>query len=143
MSMLLSSITGTIDSSGDLSYVNEVLRTTEQFAVFCGKDTVIYQELLSGAAGAVPACANVAPGLVNELYQAVQAGDLARAQQAQRRLTPLRNAFSLGSFPVVMKEALNLMGYEVGAARLPVQPLTVENREKLRAVLQALQLLDA
>ena len=139
----IENVIGMKDSSGDLSYVNEVLRTTEQFAVFCGKDTVIYQELLSGAAGAVPACANVAPRLVNELYQAVQAGDLARAQQAQRRLTPLRNAFSLGSFPVVMKEALNLMGYEVGAARLPVQPLTVENREKLRAVLQALQLLDA
>ena len=47
----------------------------------------------------------------------------------------------LGSFPVVMKEGLNLLGIEVGSTLKPVEPLTKEAREKLRQVLHDMQVL--
>lgn len=138
----IENIIGMKDSQGDLTYVNEVLRQNgPDFMLFSGKDTVIYNILLAGGVGAVPASGNVAPKLVVELYNAVKSGDLVKAKDCQYRLTPLRNAFALGSFPVVIKEALDLLGFEVGPARLPIQPLSVEKREQLKGILQDMELL--
>ncbi len=50
-------------------------------------------------------------------------------------LAPLRIAFGLGTFPVVVKEALTMIGIDAGPAILPVGPMTPENREKLLKVL--------
>jgi dihydrodipicolinate synthase/N-acetylneuraminate lyase len=77
--------------------------------------------LVTGGKGAVPASGNVAPELIVNLYNAVKRGDLQAARAFQFQLAPLRNAFSLGSFPVVLKEALNLIGIPVGTTRLPIQ----------------------
>jgi len=61
--------------------------------------------------------------------------DAKRALDAQYRLAPLRVAFGLGTFPVVVKEALSMIGIEAGPAIRPVGPMTPENREKLRKVI--------
>ena len=45
-------------------------------------------------------------------------------------------AFSLGSFPVIMKEGLKLRGIEVGNTLKPIHPLTAEAREKLKGILR-------
>ena len=137
----IDNVAGMKDSSGDLTYVNNILNNTEDFHVFCGRDTCIYNELTSGAAGAVAATANVAPALVSSIYNYVMAGDLEAARKAQAELAPLRNAFDLGSFPVVVKEALQLLGLEVGPARLPIHPMSDENRSKLKEILVSMKLL--
>jgi len=76
-----------------------------------------------------------------EIYEAFQAGDHKRALEAQYRLAPLRIAFGLGTFPVVIKEALNMIGIEAGPAIAPVGPMTPENLDKLRKVLVGMGLL--
>ncbi len=137
----IDNIVGMKDSSGDLTYVNNILNNTENFSVFCGRDTCIYNVLTSGGMGAVAATANVAPSLVSSIYNSVQAGDLEAARKAQARLAPLRNAFDLGSFPVVVKEALQLLGLEVGPARLPIHPMSNENRKELKDILSSMDLI--
>src|ERR1700724_2465248 len=83
-------ILGIKDSSGDLQNTNEYLRVVpDRFSVLQGRDTLIYQALIFGARGAVPATANVAPRLLVEIYEAFQRGDQAAAKAAQLRLNPL------------------------------------------------------
>jgi len=89
----------------------------------------------------VPASGNVAPELIVNLYNAVKRGDLQAARAFQFQLAPLRNAFSLGSFPVVLKEALNLIGIPVGTTRLPIQALTEEKRKALKKILEEMGLI--
>ncbi|MGZ8450047.1 MAG: dihydrodipicolinate synthase family protein, partial [Candidatus Deferrimicrobiaceae bacterium] len=72
---------------------------------------------------------------VVEIYEKFLAGDLEGALEAQYRLAPLRMAFNLGSFPVVTKEALNLLGFRVGEPIRPNTRCTEANRAKLRDVL--------
>jgi hypothetical protein len=120
--------------------VTNIWRTGDDFAVLLGRDTLIYAGLLHGARGSISATANVVPALVVEIYQAFVEGDRARALGAQNRLAPLRRAFGLGTFPVVVKEALELVGISAGPARSPVGPISPENREKLRQILQGLGL---
>lgn len=133
----IENIVGIKDSSGDLEQTAEYIRVSPpDFAVLMGRDTLILAGLLYGAKGAIAATANVAPALVVSIYERFKAGDLEGARRAQEKLAPLRLAFSWGTFPVVIKEALDLIGMEGGPARAPVGPLSPEQRQRLRDVLR-------
>ena len=131
-----SNIAGIKDSSGDLSLTWEMIRQSDDdFQVLMGRDTLIYAGLHHGAAGAIAATANVVPALVVEIYDAFQAGDQARSLKAQEKLAVLRRAFGLGSFPVVIKDAMNMVGLPAGPPRRPIRSLEGEAKAQLRRVL--------
>ena len=135
-------IVGIKDSSGDMTLTAEFIRRTpEGFAVLAGRDTLIYGTLCYGGKGSITATANVAPKLVSEIYDAFVAGDLKRSLEAQYSLAPLRLAFDLGTFPVVIKEALNMIGIEAGIARAPVGGMSEDKKKELRQVLVGMGLL--
>ena len=134
-------IVGIKDSSGDLSLTLAYLQQTDDtFSVLLGRDTLIYGGLLHGAKGSITATANVAPSLVVEIYEAFIEGDLSRSLAAQHKLAPLRYAFKLGTFPAVVKIALNLIGIDAGPARDPVGELTEENLVHLKNILADLEI---
>jgi 4-hydroxy-tetrahydrodipicolinate synthase len=135
-------IVGIKDSGGDLTQTIEMIRqTNDDFIVLMGRDSLIYAGLHHGIQGAIAATANVVPALVVEIYEAFQAGDWQRSLAAQEELLPLRLAFGLGTFPVVVKDALNMIGVSVGPPRRPLQSLKGEPQERLRDVLAKLELL--
>jgi len=132
----LPNFAGVKDSSGDLTQVAEMIRLCPRdFKVIMGRDTLIYGALMYGAAGAIAATGNVAPKLIVGIYRAFKEGSYDKAKEYQRELAPLRIAFGLGSFPVVVKEALTMMGLPAGRCRKPIQPLSEEKRAQLRDIL--------
>jgi 4-hydroxy-tetrahydrodipicolinate synthase len=137
-------ILGIKDSSGDLQNTNEYLRVVpDRFSVLQGRDTLIFQALIFGARGAVPATGNVAPRLLVEIYEAVQRGDLAAAKAAQLRLNPIRLSLTLGTAPGGVKAALALLGMSIGPSRSPVAPLSPEKQQKMSAALAEAGLMPA
>lgn len=135
-------IIGIKDSSGDMTLTEEYIRRTDdQFAVLAGRDTLIYSTLVYGGKGSITATANAAPRVVVDIYESFIKGDYEKALQAQYRLAPLRTAFGLGTFPVVVKEALSMIGIEAGPARRPVGGMKNEKKEELRKVLEDLDLI--
>lgn len=139
----IENIIGVKDSTGDFTTTGEYIRRTrgKNFHVMLGRDTLIHAGLCYGAKGAVAACANVAPRLCADIYDKYIAGDIAGSLEAQYTLAPLRIAFGLGSFPTVIKEALELLGIEVGPCVAPVGPMTTEERAQLTKVLIQMGLL--
>jgi 4-hydroxy-tetrahydrodipicolinate synthase len=135
-------IIGIKDSSGDMTKMAEYIRRTEgkEFAVLSGRDTLIFGNLCYGGSGGIASTGNVAPAIVSGIYDAYIAGDFEKAREMQYKLAPLRMAFGLGSFPVVMKEALQLVGIDVGVTLSPVNEMSSQNREKLIQVLKDLEL---
>lgn len=128
---------GLKDSSGKLDLIPELVGAG--LTVFIGRDHMILEGLKRGCAGAVTACANVAPRAFVDLYDAFRAGDLDRAARLQALVEPLRQAFSLATFPSVVKEAMNMMGLRAGRCRRPVGAMPEEARAKLAAVLEKLE----
>jgi 4-hydroxy-tetrahydrodipicolinate synthase len=116
-----------------------IRRCGSDFAVLAGRDTMILSTLVYGGKGAIAATANVAPKLIVEIYDAFQAGDMQRALDAQYRLAPLRIAFEMGSFPVVIKDALELMGIAAGPARGPVAGISAEKKLRLAEIVKGVQ----
>ncbi len=138
----IENIVGIKDSSGDLTLTTEYIRQSpSDFAVLAGRDTLIFATLMSGGAGAIAATANVVPALVAEIFKSIQAGNVDQARSAQKRLAPLRVAFEMGTFPVVIKEALALMGICSARAKGPVGPMPDAKREDLKKILQQLGVL--
>ncbi len=138
----IENIVGIKDSSGDLTLTSEYIRRTgKTFSVLAGRDTLIYGTLCYGGKGAIAATANVAPKVVAEIYEAFQAGDWKRSLEAQFRLAPLRLAFDLGTFPVVIKEALTLIGIDAGVGIPPVGGISQKAKEELKEILKNMKLL--
>ena len=132
------------DSTGDMTNSEEYIRLTRDIPGFCvlmGRDTLIYAGLCYGAAGAITSCGNVAPRIAVDIYENYRTGKFAEALEAQFRLSALRVATNMGTFPVVIKEALNMLGFDVGPCAAPIQPLNEDQRAKLRGVLKEIDLL--
>jgi 4-hydroxy-tetrahydrodipicolinate synthase len=140
----VSNIVGIKDSSGDFTLTAEYLRLTrhrKDFSVLQGRDTQILAGLIYGATGAIAACANVAPRICCDIYNKFLAGDYEGSLEAQFALAPLRIAFNLGTFPAVIKDALNLLGLNIGGCAKPVHNLTPEEKNKLKIILQDMKLI--
>lgn len=140
----IDNIIGVKDSTGDMTNTEEYLRLTrgmDNFHVMMGRDTLIYAALCYGASGAIASCANVAPKIAVDIYEKFRAGDAAGALDAQFRFAALRIATNMGTFPVVLKEALKLIGHDCGDCVKPIQPLNDEQRAKLKTVLKDMGLL--
>ncbi|MCL2319747.1 MAG: 4-hydroxy-tetrahydrodipicolinate synthase [Treponema sp.] len=136
-------IVGIKDSSGDLTNTADIINRTRgmDFGVMMGRDSLIHAGLAYGTSGAVAATANVAPKLVSDIYNKYMAGDIAGSLEDQYRLVPLRIAFTLGSFPTVIKEALELLGIEAGPCAAPTGPMTPEEKDQLKKILKEMKLI--
>ncbi len=128
---------GLKDSSGRLELIPEWKRAG--LAVFMGRDHMVLDGLRMGCVGAVAACANLVPRLFVDLHDAYRAGALDKAARLQALADPLRQAFSLATFPSVIKEAMNMAGMRAGRCRRPVGPMPVDAKVELAAVLEKLR----
>ncbi|MCG8485826.1 MAG: 4-hydroxy-tetrahydrodipicolinate synthase [Clostridia bacterium] len=136
-------IVGIKDSTGDMTISGEYIRrTTEKdFYVLMGRDNLIHAGLCYGAVGSIVACGNIAPRLCVDIYEKYMAGDIKGSLEAQYKIAPLRMAFTLGSFPSVVKEALKIIGIDAGPCAAPIGPISDSAREKLKEVLKQMELI--
>ena len=134
-------IVGIKDSSGQLSFILTMLeKVRDKVNVMCGHDEVVVAALAAGASGAILASANFIPDVWVEMYNSVQRGDLQKARELQYKVQKIAR-ITVASGAVGTKEALNMMGVEVGSVRSPLSvggELTYEAREELRLDLERL-----
>lgn len=139
----IDNIVGVKDSTGDMTLTGEYIRLTrgKNFSVLMGRDTLIHSGLCYGASGSIAACANIAPKICANIYDKYVEGDIKGSLEAQYAIAPLRVAFTLGSFPTVIKEALELLGINAGPCMQPIGHMTVEEKEQLIKILIQMNIL--
>jgi N-acetylneuraminate lyase len=108
--------------------------------VLSGFDEVCLAGLCMGAHGAIGSTYNVMPATFVALYQAVQAGNLAEAQELQFRANQVIKV--LLSVPLIagLKAVLSSWGYDCGGPRRPQRPIVATERERLLATVAAAEL---
>ena len=116
-------IHGIKDSGGKqdtLAAYLEVGREASGFDVYSGPDHLVLWSLQNGAAGCISGLGNVMPDTLAEIIAAFDAGDMARAEAAQKRYADFRtDLYGLGYPPALVKRALWCMDASVGASRKP------------------------
>ena len=88
-----------------------------------------------GGKGVISVLSNILPTETQALARAALDGDFDTAAALQIRLQPLVEALFTEVNPIPVKQAMQFIGYDCGGCRLPLTPLSDENREKLRALL--------
>ena len=137
-------IVGVKDSSGDVTQSVEYKLVTQRKALlFSGRDTVALALFMHGADGTISPAANVFPSLMVKMFNLVKRSDIEGAKEISDMLAPLREAWAWGSFPVVIKEAMALVGKSAGETRWPIQPLSSERQHELAKVIEKIRLAGA
>lgn len=138
-------IAGIKDSSGDLTLLRAYLDAGKgcDLDVLVGSDGLISEAHKMGASGAVAGTANLVAPTVVGLWNALEAGEAAAAHKLQAALEPVRNVLHLGPVPQMLKRLVELAGYPVGPARLPVGSPTPEAEQAARLLVSELELSSA
>jgi 4-hydroxy-2-oxoglutarate aldolase len=115
-------IIGMKDSSADIVKFAETVRQAPgDFAMMIGNGTVFSEALQAGARGGILAVGCAAPRLCLEIYEAVQVGDIDRAEALQDKMTPLARAVTKTYGIGGLKTAMDLSGLVGGAVRSPLR----------------------
>lgn len=122
--------TGRVDDAAEVMHACDI-------DVLSGDDPITWPLMALGGVGVVSVLSNLAPKAVKRLTDAALAGDLTRAQTEHRTLFPLARALlGLETNPIPIKTALALRGLCREEFRLPLCPISPENRAKLTSLLQ-------
>lgn len=130
-------IIGVKDSGGNLTKMAQIISSVpSDFRVYAGNAGFLLPALSIGAVGAVSALANVFPREVCDVQALFEAGQLEEAR-TQQALVLSANAAVTTVFSVAgLKAALELTAGYGGKPRLPLQPLTAQERTRLVEMLK-------
>ncbi|MDR1409509.1 MAG: 4-hydroxy-tetrahydrodipicolinate synthase [Oscillospiraceae bacterium] len=120
------------EANGDVSAL-------AQTAALCGDDLVLYSGnddqivpfMSLGAVGVISVLSNVIPKVTHDMAAACLAGDFAEGARLQLEYIDLCNDLFADVNPIPVKEALKLMGWNVGPCRLPLPAIGAGAAEKL------------
>lgn len=119
---------------------NEELGPVEGLDVLAGNDDAFLPTLEFGGAGGILVASHVAGPQMRAMWDAAQAGDLEQAREIDAGLRPLYEALAVTTNPMPIKAALEIAGLiPHGGLRLPMVPVDSEQRETIRAALEAVR----
>lgn len=125
------------EASGDMEQIKQIIdNAPDNFWVYSGDDDQTYDIMKLGGAGVISTVGNVAPGRMREIVDLCSRGDFEAASVANEALRPLMRELFTTSNPIMVKEALNLSGFNVGGLRLPLIPATPEQSAELADVMR-------
>ena len=134
-------IIGIKEASGNISQMSTILNAVpEDFLVLSGDDAITLPLIALGGRGVVSVASNEIPAEMTALTRLALAGDFAGARQVHRRFLPLMDINFVESNPIPVKAALAEMGLLEAVWRLPLVAPKLENRARIRAVLESLNL---
>ena len=106
------------------------------FAIFSGEDEQALVTKVLGGAGVISVAGHVYITQLRAMYDALAQGDVSKAGQLQRWLTPRMAALFMYPSPSPVKAVLNAQGFAVGGCRLPIVTLNDAEKQELATALQ-------
>ena len=135
-------VLGVKQSAGDMKlFADLIRRANPKNLIFSAVDALLFSSYQLGAPGAIAAILTAAPGPSVKLWNAVIDKDWETARDLHERLMPLWDAIGVDNMPSLCKYAQQLQGLETGYARKPTSPATEEQKKKVRAALENLNLI--
>lgn len=130
-------IVGVKEASGNISQVAKLQSLADgKVDVYSGNDDQIVPILSLGGKGVISVLSNVAPRQTHDICQKFFDGDVEGSMKEQLRAIDLCDALFCEVNPIPVRAALNLMGKEVGPARMPLSEMEPQNVERLKKAMQ-------
>ncbi|MFJ8266429.1 4-hydroxy-tetrahydrodipicolinate synthase [Peribacillus asahii] len=124
------------EASGDLNAMTQIIaETAEDFALYSGDDGLTLPILSIGGVGVVSVASHVIGKEMQQMVDAFLTGNLQEAAKLHQKLLPIIKGLFSAPSPAPVKTALQLVGIDVGSVRLPIVPLTEQERSVLANLL--------
>jgi 4-hydroxy-2-oxoglutarate aldolase len=131
-------IVGMKDSTGDVAQLEMFKKNVpERFNLIVGTASAWLPALRLGIRAGIHALANCAPNQCSDVQRLFLAGQTAEAEELQRTLLPVNTAVTATYGVAGLKYATTLAGYEGGTVRIPLVPLSENQRRDLKEIMIA------
>jgi 4-hydroxy-tetrahydrodipicolinate synthase len=132
-----SNIVGVKEASGDMNQISTIRRLLPRpFLLYSGDDSMTLPLLSVGGDGVISVASHIVGKEIKEMINSYFKGDINRASELHLKLLPIFRVLFVTTNPIPLKEALNLLGYNVGKCRLPLSPIDTKSRAELIKVLK-------
>ena len=132
------------EANGDLSAILRTRRLCgDELTIYSGNDDQIIPILSVGGKGVISVLSNVAPKDTHLICQLYFEGKVEAAAKLQIDYSDLVDALFCEVNPIPVKAALKLMGWEVGAVRMPLSEIEPAHLELVKSALKNHGLLEA
>ncbi|MGE5243260.1 MAG: 4-hydroxy-tetrahydrodipicolinate synthase [Betaproteobacteria bacterium] len=136
-------IVGVKEASGNVTQMCEICRAVPpDFIVLSGDDALTLPLMAVGGRGIISVASNEIPAEMVQMVEAAERGDFAAARAIHTRILPLMQVNFVEANPVPVKAAMVDMGLVEEVYRLPMVSPRPDSRERIRAVLRDLKLID-
>ncbi|MGD8502022.1 MAG: 4-hydroxy-tetrahydrodipicolinate synthase [Syntrophobacterales bacterium] len=134
----IDNIVGVKEASGSMKQITEIIRLCgDKLTVVSGEDFLTYPLMAVGGKGVICVVANIVPRDMADLCNLLLDGEFEKAKPLYYRLLPLCHAMFYETNPAPVKAALEMMGkISSGEVRLPLAPMSEDNRNKVRKELE-------
>lgn len=125
------------EANGDISALAKTKALCgDDLVIYSGNDDQITSFMSLGAKGVISVLSNVAPRVAHDIAAKYLEGDYKASMELQLKYLELCNDLFIDVNPIPVKEAMAMMGWNVGLCRLPLVPMSEASREKLRATMK-------
>ena len=128
------------EAAGSVDRVSAIKAILPDFTVLSGDDSLALPMVSVGAEGVISVASNVIPREMGDMVRLALAGDFVGARAMHAKYYALFRDLFIDVNPVMVKEALAMMGRIERVFRLPLCETTDANLARLRATLERLGL---
>ncbi|MBG9589150.1 4-hydroxy-tetrahydrodipicolinate synthase [Cytobacillus firmus] len=131
----ISNIAAVKEASGDLNAMAKIIANTDDdFMLYSGDDGLTLPCMAIGGTGIVSVASHVIGNEMQEMIAAYLNGENEKAAKIHQKILPIMEGLFAAPSPVPVKTALQLKGLDVGSVRLPMVPLTEQERSAVAAL---------
>lgn len=135
-------IVGLKEATGNLAQASKTMYYCDgNLEMYSGEDGLVVPLLSIGAIGVISVVSNILPTDVHDMVMSYLNGDTEKAMLIQRRLLPMVDALFCEVNPIPVKNAMNMLGKEVGPLRMPLCDMTKEHQDMMKKTLKDFGLL--
>ncbi|MBR1796673.1 MAG: 4-hydroxy-tetrahydrodipicolinate synthase [Clostridiales bacterium] len=109
----------------------------DRYTLYSGEDGLAIPMVSLGAQGVISVTANIIPEFTSKMIHAYLDGDVKTARDMQIQVIPLVSAMFCEVNPIPVKEALNILGIDVGHCRMPLCDMTPAGHDRVAEVLKS------
>ncbi len=126
------------EASGNISQIAKLAALAEGCVdIYSGNDDQIVPIMSLGGIGVISVLSNVAPAQTHAICQNYLDGNVQESCRLQLEALDLCAALFCEVNPIPVKKALNLMGMNAGALRMPLTEMEPANTERLEKAMKA------
>ncbi len=129
------------EAGGNMDYFSKIIAACgDDIDVYSGDDGMTVPVMAVGGKGVISVLSNIMPKETHEMCKLCIENNFKEAGKLQIEYLDLINALFSDVNPIPAKEALNIMGMNVGECRLPLVPMNESAKEKLIACMKKFKL---